>query len=98
MSDRPGTASAAIERVVRGSPIAGRAYQLRAESSVKLTKYSYHGVEDGTERAIIDLLKGGLRSVTGAIGRTNKDSYQLRNDMHVIGIRVRDPAGKPVIR
>jgi len=60
---------------------------VRAESSVKLTKYSYHGVEDGTERAIIDLLKGGLRSVTGAIGRTNKDSYQLRNDMHVIGIR-----------
>ena len=63
---------------------------VRAESSVKLTKYSYHGVEDGTERAIIDLLKGGLRSVTGAIGRTNKDSYQLRNDMHVIGIRGTD--------
>jgi hypothetical protein len=63
---------------------------VRAESSVKLTKYSYHGAEDGTERAIIDLLKGGLRSVTGAIGRTNKDSYQLRNDMHVIGIRGTD--------
>ena len=63
---------------------------VRAESSVKLTKYSYHGVEDGTERAIIDLLKGGLRSVTGAIGHTNKDSYQLRNEMHVIGIRGTD--------
>ena len=63
---------------------------VRAESSVKLTKYSYHGVEDGTERAVIDLLKGGLRSVTGAIGRTNKESYQLRNDMHVIGIRGTD--------
>ncbi len=63
---------------------------VRAESRVKLTKYSYHGAEDGTERAIIDLLKGGLRSVTGAIGRTNKDSYQLRNDMHVIGIRGTD--------
>lgn len=63
---------------------------VRAESSVKLTRYSYHGVEDGTERAIIDLLKGGLRSVTGAIGRTNKENYQLRNDMHVIGIRGTD--------
>jgi len=63
---------------------------VRAESSVKLTKYSYHGVEDGTERAIIDLLKGGLRSVTGSIGRTNKENYQLRNDMHVIGIRGTD--------
>jgi hypothetical protein len=63
---------------------------VRAESSVKLTKYSYRGAEDGTERAIIDLLKGGLRSVTGAIGHTNKESYQLRNDMHVIGIRGTD--------
>jgi hypothetical protein len=63
---------------------------VRAESSVRLTKYSYHGVEDGTERAVIDLLKGGLRSVTGAIGRTNKENYQLRNDMHVIGIRGTD--------
>jgi hypothetical protein len=63
---------------------------VRAESSVKLTKYSYHGVEDGSERAIIDLLKGGLRSVTGAIGHTNKENYQLRNDMHVIGIRGTD--------
>jgi hypothetical protein len=34
MSARPGIAAAAIDRVVRGSPTAGRAYQLRAESSV----------------------------------------------------------------
>ena len=63
---------------------------VRAESSVKLTKYSYQGREDGTERAIIELLKGGMRSVTGAIGRTNKENYQLKNDMHVIGIRGTD--------
>ena len=63
---------------------------VRAESSVKLTKYSYQGHEDGTERAIIELLKGGMRSVTGAIGRTNKENYQLKNDMHVIGIRGTD--------
>ena len=63
---------------------------VRADSSVKLAKYSYGGREDGTERAIIELLKGGLRSVTGAIGRTNKDNYQLKNQMHVIGIRGTD--------
>jgi len=34
MSARPGTAIAAIERVERGKPTAGRAYQFRAESSV----------------------------------------------------------------
>src|SRR5688572_26539174 len=56
---------------------------LRAESSLKLTKYRYQGREDGTERAIIELLKGGLRSLTGAIGRSNKEHYQLKNEMHV---------------
>jgi hypothetical protein len=63
---------------------------VRAESSLKLTKYTYAGREDGTERAIIELLKGGLRSVTGAIGRHNKENYQLKNEMHVIGIRGTD--------
>lgn len=63
---------------------------LRAESSLKLDRYRYHGVEDGTEAALLQLLKGGIRSITGAIGRTNKESYQLRNDGHVIGIRGTD--------
>jgi hypothetical protein len=63
---------------------------VRAESSVKLAKYSYQGREDGSERALIELLKGGMRSITGAIGRTNKENYQLKNDMHVIGIRGTD--------
>jgi hypothetical protein len=63
---------------------------LRAESSFRLAQYSYQGVEDGTERALVELLKGGVRSITGAIGRTNKGNYQLRNEGHVIGIRGTD--------
>jgi hypothetical protein len=63
---------------------------VRAESSLKLTRYAYAGREDGTERAIIELLKGGMRSITGAIGRSNKENYQLKNEMHVIGIRGTD--------
>jgi hypothetical protein len=61
---------------------------IRAQSTLKLDRYSYG--EGATERAIIDLLKGGLRSVTGAIGRNNKENYKLRNDTHVIGIRGTD--------
>jgi hypothetical protein len=63
---------------------------VRAGSSVRLSEYRYAGREDGSERAVIELLKGGLRSVTGAIGRSNKDNYQLKNDTHVIGIRGTD--------
>jgi hypothetical protein len=63
---------------------------LRAESSLKLAKYWYAGHEDGLERAIFELIKGGLRSVTGAIGRTNKANYELRHETHVVGIRGTD--------
>jgi hypothetical protein len=63
---------------------------VRPQSTLKLAIYSYQGVEDGTERAMIELVKGGLRSVTGAIGRSNKENYQLKNNMHVIGIRGTD--------
>ena len=63
---------------------------VRPESSLRLHTYRYQGREDGTERALVELLKGGLRSVTGAIGRTNKDNYQLRNGMHLVGIRGTD--------
>jgi hypothetical protein len=63
---------------------------LRAESSVKLSKYRYGGHEDGAERAIVELIKGGLRSITGVIGRVNKENYRLKSDGHVIGIRGTD--------
>ena len=63
---------------------------VRPDSSLRLEAYTYQGREDGTERALVELLKGGLRSVTGAIGRTNKDNYQLRNGMHLVGIRGTD--------
>jgi FecR protein len=63
---------------------------LRAESSFKLTKYRYRGREDGAERAMFELLKGGMRSITGVIGRRNKDSYELKNETSVIGIRGTD--------
>lgn len=63
---------------------------VRADSSVKLAAYVYNGREDGTERAVVELLKGGLRSVTGAIGRNNKDSYQLKSNHHTVGIRGTD--------
>ena len=63
---------------------------VRADSSVKLATYAYNGREDGSERAVVELLKGGLRSVTGAIGRNDKDRYQLKSHSHTVGIRGTD--------
>jgi hypothetical protein len=63
---------------------------LRPDSSLRVTAYAYQGREDGTERAILELLQGGLRSITGAIGRANKDNYQLKGGPALVGIRGTD--------
>ena len=63
---------------------------VRPDSELRLATYLYAGREDGTERAVVELLKGGLRSITGAIGRTHKDHYQLRSNGHLVGIRGTD--------
>ena len=46
--------------------------------------------EDGTERGFFSLLKGGFRSITGLIGRGNKDHYGIRTPSATIGIRGTD--------
>jgi len=63
---------------------------VRPNSSLRLDTYRYAGREDGSERAMIELVKGGMRSITGAVGRTNKDNFRIRNKSHLIGIRGTD--------
>lgn len=63
---------------------------VRPDSSMRVTAYAYQGREDGTERAVFELLRGGLRSITGAIGRANKDNYQLKGGPALVGIRGTD--------
>lgn len=63
---------------------------LRPESSLKLTAYVYEGRNDGTERAVVDLIKGGVRSITGAIGAAKKDNQILRGGNVLVGIRGTD--------
>jgi len=63
---------------------------LRPDSSLRLTTYTYEGRKDGSERAVMDLIKGGIRSITGAIGGTNKKNQLLRTNNALVGIRGTD--------
>ena len=63
---------------------------LRPDSSLRLTTYTYQGRNDGTERSVVDLIKGGVRSITGAIGATKKENQQLRGGQVLVGIRGTD--------
>jgi hypothetical protein len=61
---------------------------IRANSDFIIDEYSY--AKNGRESAFFSLLKGGVRSVTGLIGRRNRMSYRLRVAVATIGIRGTD--------
>lgn len=63
---------------------------LRPGSELRLAAYRYRGVEHGGEQATLELMKGAFRSLTGAIGTTNKKSYLIKSGMHTIGVRGTD--------
>lgn len=63
---------------------------IRPDSELKLDIYRFIGKQDGTENAVMSLLRGGFRTITGLIGRTNKDNYRVRAGTATIGIRGTD--------
>ncbi len=65
----------------------GALLALRSDSQLKLVEYNYAGREDGNENSLLELLRGGFRTITGAIGRTNKQNYRVKTTNATIGIR-----------
>jgi hypothetical protein len=53
----------------------------------RVDEYRYAGKADGSERGFFRLLRGGLRTITGAIGRANRNAYRLTTPTATIGIR-----------
>jgi len=65
----------------------GALLSLRPYTNIKISDYRYNGRQDGTEQSIIELLKGGFRTITGAIGHINKQTYKVKTSVATIGIR-----------
>ncbi|MBU3539639.1 FecR domain-containing protein [Polynucleobacter sp. UB-Tiil-W10] len=60
---------------------------LRAQTEFKINEYKFNGKSDGSEKANLSLVKGGVRAVTGSIGRENKDNLQVNAVVATVGIR-----------
>lgn len=82
------------ETLVTGS--AGRAQlrfsdggmvSLQPDSEYRIDDYRFSGKEDGAEKGFFSLVKGGLRTITGQIGRSNKAAYRVKTSVATIGIR-----------
>jgi hypothetical protein len=64
---------------------------LRPETEFVIGKFDQ---TEGAEAAEFDLLKGGLRTLTGAIAKRRPESYKLRTPVASIGIRGTDYAAR----
>lgn len=58
---------------------------LKQNSVLRLPKYQLKSGGNGS--VLMELLSGGLRTITGTIGKQNKKDYQLRTPVATIGIR-----------
>lgn len=60
---------------------------LKPDSEFSIERYNFTGTTDGSEVAVFRLVKGGFRTLTGQIGKLNRDQYQLLTTQATIGIR-----------
>lgn len=65
----------------------GAYVSLQPQSQFRIDQYRFDGKQDGNEKSFFSLLKGGLRTITGLVGRTNKGNYQVSTTVATIGIR-----------
>ncbi len=60
---------------------------LRPSSQLKIDEYKYEEGNPQSDSVVMSLLKGGLRSVTGLLGRRNPNQFKMGTPNATIGIR-----------
>lgn len=59
---------------------------LRANTQYKIDDYKFSDKGE-SDKSVFSLLKGGMRTITGLIGKRNPENYQMRSTTATIGIR-----------
>jgi hypothetical protein len=60
---------------------------LRPSTQLKIDAYQYQNAQPERDSALLSLIKGGLRSVTGLIGKRSRDKVRYSTATATIGIR-----------
>lgn len=76
----------------------GAKVALRPGSRLKIEEYAYGpaaankqaNIATNSDRSVTSLIKGGFRTITGAIGKADKTAYEVRTPVGVLGIRGTD--------
>ncbi|MGB1109642.1 MAG: FecR domain-containing protein [Gammaproteobacteria bacterium] len=65
----------------------GALMSIRPGTDFRIDEFHFEGRQDGQERSFFSVLKGGLRTITGLIGKKNKLNYRVSTPIATIGIR-----------
>lgn len=68
----------------------GHLLALKDNSSVRIAAYSFDAQRPAASSFVMELLRGGLRSITGLLGKNNPQAFRLRTATATIGIRGSD--------
>lgn len=60
---------------------------LKPASSLKIDNFAFDAGKPGDDSASFSLVKGGLRSVTGLLGKRSKEKFEMKTPTATIGIR-----------
>ncbi|OFZ67757.1 MAG: hypothetical protein A2V79_01240 [Betaproteobacteria bacterium RBG_16_56_24] len=63
---------------------------IRPDSQLKFDSFTFSGEEDGSEKSFFSMIRGGIRAITGLIGKKNKKNYRIETPGSTIGIRGTD--------
>jgi len=60
---------------------------LQPQTQFRIETYGYDKDDPKKNSIVMNLLKGGLRTITGLIGKTNREGYKLQTSTATVGIR-----------
>ncbi|HEY2338631.1 MAG TPA: FecR family protein, partial [Burkholderiales bacterium] len=63
----------------------GSYVSLQPNTDFAISEYKYEGKDD--DRGFFGLVRGAMRTVTGAVGRVNRNSYRITTPTATVGIR-----------
>ncbi|HTJ97883.1 MAG TPA: FecR family protein, partial [Rhodocyclaceae bacterium] len=65
----------------------GAMMSLQPQTEFRIDEYKFNGKTDGEERGFFSLIRGGLRTISGLVGKGKRDNYRVSTAVATIGIR-----------
>jgi len=68
----------------------GGLLSISAATSLRMERYQYNKTAPASDKYIVNVTKGGFRTITGAISKSNPEGYQVNTPVATIGVRGTD--------